>query len=96
MSRLPLRPAANRIDTDPRLQCAARHLHDLGPRPMAHFIAELVDEQVLPPGVLDRLLAWQRLDPAACRAAGGTEWRAPIVRAVPHGRRRERLARWPT
>lgn len=62
--------AHRRLNGDPRLQRAAEHLHALGARPMAEFVAELLDTAGADPCLLDRLLDWRQLNQAVIRALG--------------------------
>jgi NAD(P)H-flavin reductase len=64
-------PAVQRLRASPHLQRAFRQLHVCGPQPVAMFVAELLDEQGIPPQVLDRVLTWCTLDPDVVRALAG-------------------------
>ena len=70
MRSLILRPAAFRLDNVPQLQRAVADLHRLGPRPVAYFIGELMDDFGIPPAELDRLLEWRKLSPSVVATMG--------------------------
>ena len=76
-------PCANRLRHDLRLQQTFRHLHQCGPRPVAHAVAELLDDLGADPHCLDGLLRWRALDPGLVRAFGGDDFPRPPLRLVP-------------
>jgi len=69
--------------TAPRLQRGAEHLHELGPRALAEFLAELAQRICGMPATLDMLAEYQRLSPGMMRAAGGDRFPPPGLRALP-------------
>ena len=80
-SDLGIRPPAltvQRLCQSPRLQHAFRQLHRCGPRPVAHFVAELLDSIGADPAAIDLVLTWRRqLDPDLIAALAG-EFSLPL------------------
>jgi hypothetical protein len=75
---------AQRLHADVRLHHAFRHIHTLGPRPTAYFLAETLDSVGADPAVLDAALTWQRrLDPDIVEAVGGADFPPLPLRVVP-------------
>ena len=66
-----------------RLQRGAEHLHELGPRALAEFLAELAQRIGGMPATLGMLTEYQRLTPGMVRAAGGDQFPPPPLRALP-------------
>jgi len=63
----------------------AEHLHALGPRAIAEFLAALAAETGTEAVIGDRLAEWRRLDPALLRAvleASGGHQFPPAVQVV--------------
>jgi hypothetical protein len=54
-----------------RLQRGAEHLHTLGPRAVAEFLAEIGTHHGCFDDVLARLGVWRRLSPEVVRIVGG-------------------------
>ena len=78
-NRRHLGPAVQRLDRDPRLHLAFRHLHRCGPRPSAFFVAELLDAIGADPASIDHVLDWRRLDSELVAALGGSDFpRLPL------------------
>ncbi len=70
-----------------QLHRGAEHVHRLGPRATAEFLAELGTAHGITADVLDRLEAWRKLKPAQLAAvldayAGGRQF-PPAVQALP-------------
>lgn len=63
----PLNLAQQRI----RFEIAARHVHRLGPRPLAEVFIDLAAHTGSAPLILSRLAAFERLTPAMLAATGG-------------------------
>jgi hypothetical protein len=75
-----IRPPALAVQRlqSPRLQHAFRQLHRCGPRPVAHFVAELLDSIGANPAAIDLVLTWRRqLDPDLIAAIAG-EFSLPL------------------
>jgi hypothetical protein len=67
-----------------RLERGAEHLHALGARAQAEFLAELAARIGGLPATLGLLAEYQaRLSPATVRAAGGDRFPARVLRRVP-------------
>lgn len=75
--------AITRLHASSALQRAAERLHGLGPRPVAVFIAKLIDDLGADPSVLDRLVDWQRLDPQILRSLGADRFQRTPLDVVP-------------
>jgi hypothetical protein len=75
-------PAVQRLDRDPRLHVAFRHLHRCGPRPSAFFVAELLDAIGADPASIDHVLAWLGLNPELVAALGGSHFPQPPLDLV--------------
>ena len=73
------RPISDRILHEVRLQDAFMRLHKLGPRVVAEFCCELVEQSGADPAQLDRVLRWAALDPHIVR---GDRFPSPL-RVVP-------------
>jgi hypothetical protein len=59
-------------------------LHQLGERPVAHFVASLADDVGLTSDdLLRRLRRWQVLDPAVIRSIAGDRFPATKLHQVP-------------
>lgn len=66
-----------------RFQRLAGRLHELGPRPVGEFIAELVETLPVSAGeVIDRLERYGQLDPATVRALGADRFPPVPLRSV--------------
>jgi hypothetical protein len=74
---------AHRLQHDASLHRAFAHLHRCGPRPVAFFVAELLDGLGADPAALDAVLPWRRLDPDVVAALGGTDFPPVMLRVVP-------------
>jgi hypothetical protein len=71
-----------------RLQRGAEHLHNLGPRATAEFLAEVAGAIGGMPAILGRLNEYQRrLTPEMLQATGGDRFPPRPLQAVPGGRR---------
>ena len=66
-----------------RLHRGAEHLHRLGPRAVAEFVAELGHRTGTVPACLSLLSDYGRLTPALIRAAGGDRPLRPSLSVVP-------------
>ena len=65
-------PSQNDIIGRMRLQRGAEHLHDLGPRALAEFLAEIAATIDGRPAIMGMLAKYRRrLTPAMIRVAGG-------------------------
>lgn len=63
-----------------RTRRLAEHLHRLGARALCEFIVELTG--IYGDGVLERLEAYSRIDPAILRAVGGDRFPPPALHVV--------------
>jgi hypothetical protein len=68
--------------TQLRLQRGAEHLHALGPRALAEFLAEVSGKIGGLPAIQSLLVEYQRLTPGMVRAAGGDRFPARPLRVV--------------
>ena len=76
------------INVDPftrlRLERGAQHLHHLGPRAVAEFLAEIADAIGGTPCILARLTEYERrISPDMLRAVGGDRFPSRLPRMVP-------------
>jgi hypothetical protein len=65
-----------------RIERGSEHLHRLGARAIAEFLAEGIADGGDTPSLLNRLQRYQQLDPATLRAVGGDQF-PPRLHAVP-------------
>lgn len=65
-----------------RLQRGAEHLHALGPRAVAEFLAEVSGKIGGLPAIQSLLVEYQRLTPGMVRAAGGDRFPPRPLRIV--------------
>jgi hypothetical protein len=65
-----------------RIERGSEHLHRLGARAVAEFLAEGIGEGDDTSSLLNRLQRYQQLDPALLRAVGGDRFPRRL-RAVP-------------
>ena len=65
-----------------RLQRGATHLHNLGPRATAEFLASVADRIGGWPAILAALNDYERVSPGMVRAAGGDRFPPRPLRRV--------------
>jgi hypothetical protein len=61
------------------------HLHDLGARPLAEFLAELAAEHGIAEEITAKLDAWRRVHPDLVHAVGGDRFASPPIRVAGGG-----------
>jgi hypothetical protein len=76
-----------------RLQRGVEHLHDLGPRATAEFLAEVADQIGGMPAIIGMLAEYEQMSPAALRAVGGGSASSSAAALGAAMNRRERRAR---
>jgi hypothetical protein len=70
--------AVQRLSCDVRLQAAFRRLWQIGPRPVATLIAEVVDLAGADAALLDLVFERSSADPAMIAATGADDWTPPL------------------
>ena len=66
----------------PRFEHMVKHLHRLGPRPLAELLAEIATATGEPGLIADRLQAYAGLDPEILRAVGGDRFPPNVLGIV--------------
>jgi hypothetical protein len=76
--------AVDRLERDLRLQRGFEKLHELGPRPVAMFIAELINSVDVDASWLEAVLDWcVGADAELIAAVGADRWPRPVLDLVP-------------